>query len=346
MKKLVGKENRGKIDQRALFANIWMQVKRWFVTDTKTKVIVFIITFIVWLYTLMSNEYSYSISSRIEIRNIENGKTLKSKIPERIYANFTGRGIDLIYLNMIRKSSFKFVVDVGNIRQQYDFPLSEYFYENPDKIIMPRGARLQFNHIVYPETLHVELDMLSQAKVPIIPRLEIEESMGYIKTGIPVVTPDSIWISGPKQYVDRCSTLTTKTISLKDVSTPFDKDVRIDLSKMPGVRVPFKTVHVYQKVEQIGEKKIDEIPVVVLNVPENMNVEVSPTTVSMTVQAGISALKTIKLEDIRVTIDFQKQWKVNQKLYIPETTLPENIIAVEEMIPAEIELRIFRERKP
>ncbi|MFA4839118.1 MAG: hypothetical protein WC703_06565 [Candidatus Neomarinimicrobiota bacterium] len=346
MNRPIGKENHGKIDKRALFADIWKRVKRWFVTDTKTKIGVFLFSFIVWLYTLLSNDYSYTFSSRIEIRNIENGKTLKSKVPERIYANFTGRGIDLIYLNLIRKSSFKFVVDVGNIRQRYDFPLSEYFYENPDKILKPRGAHIRFNHIVSPETLHVELDVLGEAKVPVIPRLEIEESMGYIKTGNPVVIPDSIWISGPKEYVDQCSTLMTKAISLKDVSAPFDKDVKIDLSKLTGLHVPFKSVHIYQKIEQISEKRIDEIPVIVLNVPENMNVEVSPTIVSMTVQAGMSALKTIKPEDIRVTIDFQKQWKADQKFYIPETTLPESIIASEEMIPAEIELRVFRERKP
>ncbi|PIS28853.1 MAG: hypothetical protein COT43_05345 [Candidatus Marinimicrobia bacterium CG08_land_8_20_14_0_20_45_22] len=345
MNKLAGKENRGKIDKRALVANIWNRVKRWFVTDTKTKIGVFFFSFIVWLYTLLSNDYSYSISSRIEIRNIQAGKTLKSKVPKRIYANFTGRGIDLLYLNLIRKSSFKFVVDIGNIRQRYDFPLSEYFYENPDKILKPRGARIRFNHIVYPETLHVELDVMGEAKVPIIPRLEIEESMGYIKAGNPIVIPDSAWITGPKEYVDRCSALITKEITLKDVSEPFDKDVMIDFSNLTGLHVQFKSVHVYQKVEQISEKKINEIPVIVLNMPENMSVEVSPTTVSMTVQAGMSALKTIKLGDIHVTIDFQKQWNADQKFYVPEISLPDGIIAAKEIIPTEVELRVFRERK-
>lgn len=326
-----------------LLDNFWKRVKRWFLTDTKTKIWVFLFTLIVFIYTILSNDYNYSFSSRLEIRNIKEGKILKSNVPKKIVANFTGRGMDMIYLKMTKKSNFKFVVDVGNIRQCYDFHLTQYFLENPDKIIKPRGTNLRFNHVVYPETVHVELYTLSNAKVPIVPRIEIQESAGYIKVGKPVVIPDSTFISGPKGDVDKCSALYTEAIHLNNVSIPFERDVKLELNNLSNVDVPIKTVRVIQKVEQISEKIIFDILVIIRNAPHDAIVELSPSSVSITVMAGVSVIKNLKREDITVSFDLAKQWKSDQKLYIPEVKLPDGIISWKNMTPKEIEVRVFRE---
>jgi len=323
---------------------IGRRFKNWFMKNTRVKVGILLFVIIIWFFTILGNQYTYTIDTSLDIRNIEEGKTLKEKLPDKIKANFSGRGVDLFYLLTTRKSSFKFVLDIETIRWFYDFNLNEYFNENPEKIIIPRNVNVTFNHIVYPESLRVELDRLDILKVPVRHRLDIKTAPGYILVNDPEIVPDSVILSGPRTYMKKYKEIITEEYVGINVISPVELDLGLEIPASDNINISTSKIHIYQAVEQIGEQSIANVPVRIVGVPGRTKVEISPSEITITVSSAVSQLTNIQPEDINVYFDFKKNWKYGENYYVPSVELPAGVISWSNLTPRRIEVRIVRER--
>jgi len=327
-----------------LLSKVGKILKNWFFTDTKTKIGIFALTVLIWFFTVLGNKYTYNFNVPLDVRNIVQGKTLKEKIPEKVQASFSGKGIDMLYLLMSTKSSFKFVLDLQNIRWFYDFQLNEYFSDNPEKIIIPRTSDVEFDQIIWPDTIHIELDRYSEVRVPVIPQLNIETVPGYIAVDCPRLSPDSVVISGPRTYVRKYKQIKTEEYTQTNLSTPLKIKLKLKVSDTDNVTISPNIIELTQKVEQIGERTIYNIPIDIIEVPKGINVELSPSSISLTVSSGVSLLKNLNPNDIKVYFNFSKSWKPDESIYIPSVSLPMGVIDWSNMTPKKIEVRVLRER--
>ncbi|MCK4447368.1 MAG: hypothetical protein KAW56_09840 [Candidatus Marinimicrobia bacterium] len=333
-----------KVHKKDLLSESGKILKGWFFTNTKIKVGIFIFALLIWFFTVLGKKYTYTFDVFLDVRNIVQGKTLKEKIPKRIRASFSGKGLDLFFLSMSAKSSFKFVLDLQSIRWFYDFQLNEYFSDNPEKIIIPRNADVEFSQIVWPDTVHVELDRFSEVKVPVISQLNIEVAPGYIVVDDPQLYPDSVIISGPRTYVRKYKKIITEEFSRTNLSTSLEVNLQLKASDSDNVTIFPSSIEVIQKVEQIGERTLDNIPIDIIGVPKDINVDLSPSSISLTVSSGVSLIKTLEPKDIKVFFDFSKSWKFGKSTYIPSVSLPKGVIEWSNMTPRKIEVRVVRER--
>ncbi|MFH1252575.1 MAG: CdaR family protein [bacterium] len=328
----------------SIFIKIGRQFINWFLKNTRIKIGVLILAIIIWFFTILGNHYTYTIDTPLEIINIEEGKTLKEKIPSHIQANFSGRGVDLFYLLTTRKYAFKFVLDVESIRWYYVYNLNDYFSENAEKIIIPRNVNVTFNHIVYPESLQVELDRLDMLRVPVRLRTDIKTAPGYISVNKPIISPDSVLLSGPRTYMKKYKEVFTEPFQKSSVIAPVEIDLGLEIPVEDNIQANAYKVHFYQSVEQIGEQVVTNIPVRLLGVPNRINVELSPSEISLLVSSAISQLTTIQPEDINVYFNFKENWKYGENYYVPTVELPEGVLSWSNMTPRRIEVRIVRER--
>jgi hypothetical protein len=271
------------------------------------------------------------------------GKTLKNKLPENIRATFSGRGLDLINVSLSRKSSFKFVLDLQRIEFFYDFPMNEYFENNPEKVVYPSRTQIRFLQIIWPDTLHIELDRLMQVRIPVIPDVNIETSPGYILSGVPVLIPDSVSLSGPRTNVRNYKNIRTEAYNAKGVYNPIKVQLHLLIPEMENIEISNHEVNYFQAVEQIGEITVENIPVEILNTPVGSRIEISPSTVSLTVSGAISVLKCLQITDFKIFFDFNKGWQPGQLTYTPVVELPAGVINWSEMVPRRIEVRVVRE---
>ena len=326
----------------SIFLRISRQFKNWFLKNTRMKIGLLLLAVAIWFITIMGNRYTYTIDTPLEIVNIIEGKTLKEKIPQQIQANFTGRGIDLFYLLTTRKYAFKFVLDLESIRWYYVYNLNEYFAENAEKIIIPRNVNVTFNHIVYPESLKVELDRLDVLRVPVRLKTNIQTAPGYMKVGDPVITPDSVLLSGPRTYMKKYKEIYSEPFQKKSVMEPVEVDLTLKIPTEDNIQSNAQSVHYFQAVEQIGEQVVNNIPVRLIGVPNRTKVELSPSEISLTVSSAISQLTDIQPENLNVYFDFSKNWKYGENYYVPTVELPEGILSWRNMTPRRIEVRIIR----
>ena len=96
----------------SIFVKIGRQFINWFLKNTRVKIGILLLAIAIWFIIILGNQYTYTIDTPLEVVNVEEGKTLKERIPDQIQASFSGRGIDLFYLLTTRKYAFKFVLDL------------------------------------------------------------------------------------------------------------------------------------------------------------------------------------------------------------------------------------------
>ncbi len=324
--------------------NFRRTLKNWFGTNIGTKLGVLLIAAVIWVYTILGNNYTYTLEVPLEIINVAPDKTLKERVPPEIKAEFTGKGIDFLYLFFSPKSVFKFVLDLQNIKWYYSFPLNQYYSNKPEKIVTPRNLSISFIKIVEPESLYVELDRFASIKIPIIPRLDLQPAAGYIKIGPPQLHPDSVIISGPRSYVKKHDKIYTRKYTAKKLKKPVEIELALSIPRDTNLDLSHNTVKIYQEVDQIGEKIFTDIPVQVINVPRGLTVKVSPSSISLNVSAGVSVLKNLTMKDFEVYFNFADNWYSQKLAYKPEIKLPPGVIEVKDMMPEQIKVRVVRER--
>ncbi len=319
-------------------------VRKSFLNDLKVKIFALFFAIIIWIYTVLGNQYTHIFQVPLDIVNIVEGKTLKEPIPDKIEAEFTGKGSELVFLYLSPISGFKFLLDLQNIKYFYNFDLMDYYQRHPENIVLPRNMDITFNKVSHPDSIQVELDYESTRKIPIYPSVNIDTEPGYIKTGDLIIIPDSVFVTGPNFYVKQLSEITTDTLNREDVSLPINIDLKLNLPAQSTLNFSHNKVNIYQRVEQIGEKIIKDIPVQVKNKADNIDIQLAPEVISLKISAALSSLSELQANDFEIFFDYEKSWQAGENYYPPEIIKPAKVVDIIEIIPEHLDVRVRRER--
>ncbi len=330
--------------KKSNLVDVFYLIRKSLLNDLKIKIFALFFAIIIWIYTILGNQYTHPFQVPLDIINIVEGKTLKEPVPDKITAEFTGKGSELVFLYLAPISGFKFQLDLQNIKYFYDFDLMEYYQRYPENVVLPRNMNITFNKILQPDSIEVELDFESTRKIPIVPLVNIDTESGYIKIGDLVIIPDSLTVTGPNFYVKQLNQIYTDSLNRFEVSLPVNVDLPLNLPKLGTLDFSHNKVNIYQRVEQIGEKIIKDIPVQVKNRADNIDIQLSPEVISVKISAGLSSLSNITADDFEVIFDYKKSWQAGENYYQPEIVKPDAVIDIIEIIPEHLDVRVLRER--
>ena len=297
-----------------------------------------------WIFVVSNNEYEILFEFPIEARNLNSQKAHKEEIPPFVTAKIRGSGRDLFRALIIKKySGFKLVLDLEGISQEYEFSLNEYFKKYPEKIVIPSKYNIKFIEVIYPNKLKISLDDYDVKFVPVISNITINPSPGYTQVSKIEVSPIKIELAGPKEELIFINYVETIFDTLNNIenSTTFDIDIR-SLGKL--INLSDEKVKVFLDIQEISERIISDIPVQVINIPNNIRVFPSPQTVSLTVVGGYKRISNITSDEIKVIIDFNNWSHLNQ-FYEPIVNPPTNIIEWRDLSPKNLEIGVARELK-
>ena len=159
---------------------------------------------------------------------------------------------------------------------------------------------------INPDTLVFRFDQSAVKKVPVFIDNDIEFALGFDSSEQIKATPDSIKVIGPKTIIDTIQSLYTELVTLKDVSKNIATSVQLKLPDVLGqVRYSNKTVDLNLNVEKFTEGSIT-VPVNLINVPEDLNINYYPKTVEVTYYTSLSNFEVVTTNDVEVVCDFSK----------------------------------------
>ena len=303
----------------------------------------FILAISLWLFVISNNIYNMVLDMPIEARNLSAQHALNKEVPKvaRVRLKGTGRSLFKTYILKSFFSSFKLVIDLERISQEYSFILNDYFERYPQKISIPSNFDVQYVEIVYPNSIQISLDEYKEKIVDVVVNANISPAPGYTIVGNSQIIPRKVKIAGPKDIIEKINTVNTIEYVLNEINNEIQtkmilKNITEDIIELTPKEVLFK-----QKVEVISERIISEIPVQLENVVDEVQVFLSPQTVSLTVVGGIDFISSLKPKDFNINVDFSK-WKPSVKFYPIQVEVPSDIIKWMDLSPQNIELIVTK----
>lgn len=269
----------------------------------------------VWVSIALSDEYYSIYKLPIAIIDLPSGYTVGNDLPETITVRLKGDGWKLMSFEL--GSSKFFFVSVKGDSGLITANLLNNVENNP---WFTAGINILD---ITPKSLRIVVEPIAEKKLKIIPELNLDFKEGYSLASKVSVQPDSILVRGPASVIRRMETFRTKEITLKnlDQKTTF----LAELEELRGFETEQKLVSITLDVQRIVENSISDIPVNVINKPENVDVILIPNTINCTFRGGVNILGKVTLSDIIATVDYNTVIADTLGFVRPEIQSPENI---------------------
>jgi YbbR domain-containing protein len=294
---------------------------------------------LLWVFIVSSEMYEMVIAIPIEVRNLSEQKALREDVPERAQVRFEGTGRTLFKTFLLKRfyNNFKLVLDLDRISDEYEFVLNDYFRLYPRKIVIPNEFEIRYIEVDSPREIKISLDDYLVRTIPIVSKIIIEPTPGFVVVGDTTLDPLEIAIAGPKDIIQNITSINTLVDTITDVSTDISQHFNFELPHQQ-VQLSHPGVLLSIDVQALSERIISEVPVSVTNIPMGYRVFVSPHTVSLTIIGGIDLIGDFAPEDILLTINFNKQWNPNTQFYEPDVKVPVSVVDWQDLSPPNVEL--------
>ena len=299
---------------------------------------------LLWIFVVSQNEYTLILDLPIEARNLNVQKAHKEEVPPSASVRLRGTGRDLFKSFLLKNfGGFKLVLDLEGISKEYEFVLNDYFEKFPQKVVLPLNYNLSFVEVVYPNRIKISLDDYSSKSVPIISNLHIKPAPGYLLVGNQIIRPEKIDIAGPKKELALINHIETIYDTINGLTSFYSGEIKTQsLGRL--IKYSTNSVEISLDIQNISERIIVDVPVIVVNIPDKIRVFPSPQTVSLTVNGGVNQISNLNPTDIKVIVDFN-DWSHLKQFYEPKVSIPKNLLDWRDISPKNIEIGVAREIK-
>ena len=300
------------------------------------------LSLLLWVFVVSENEYTLVLDLPIEARNLSAQKAHKEEVPSSASVRLRGTGRDLFKSFLLKNfAGFKLVLDLEGISQEYEFILNDYFDKYPQKVVLPLNYNVSFVEVIYPNRIKISLDEYSSKLVPVISNLHINPAPGFMLVNQYKIIPSKINIAGPKKELALINHVETIYDTINGLVSFYKAQTEIQsLGRL--IEYSANIVEISLDIQDISERIIADIPVMVINIPDKFRVFPSPQTVSLTVVGGVKRIAELAPDDIKVIVDFNN-WNHQIQFYEPEVDIPSDILDWRDISPKNIEIAVARE---
>ena len=298
---------------------------------------------ILWFFSISNSLFDADVELPIEIRNIREGKALGQEAPRKATLRFSGTGRSLAKLLIqLPFSNAKLVLDLERVQQRHVFYLDEYLRGNPQRISIPivgLKEKLTFVEVVSPDSIEIVLGDYKEKLVRIIPQVTLDVAVGYTQVGDTEVFPPRVTVKGVIQAVNEVDLVRTMRRTYSDVDGPLQITVGLlhpDPEQVLEVSPVVATLKM--NIQMIGELRLEEVPVKILNIPGERNITVGPSTVALTVTGGVAYLANLDKELVEVFIDYRTQWSPTDAMVEPQVRLGGHLLEHRDLVPSQLEI--------
>ncbi|GIM57094.1 hypothetical protein CAPN006_14870 [Capnocytophaga canimorsus] len=129
--------------------------------------------------------------------------------------------------------------------------------------------------------------------------------------------PDSVLVTGVKSVLDTITQINLQIHKKKSINETFEQSFTLKNSDSVHYLTP--KVKVKTIVEKVSER-ILQVPIYVINAPENTQVKVFPTQVSVLCVGNFETLKELNPANVRVEADYENKNEQGSSLYLKVKT--------------------------
>ncbi len=264
-----------------------------------------LISSLFWFLNALSNTYSTEISIPIEYSNSPENKLIAEVQANEIRIKITAVGYRII--NYKTTSIDPVIISLARYKPKpVDPSKSKRFFilaqSLKDEIMNAVGRNLNIS-IIGPDSLIFTMDEVITKKLPVRKNFDIGFKKQFMLKNDISISPDTIVVKGVKSLLDTLSEVVTKYDKLIDIDG--NQIYEIDLMNIPGTEFSSNRVSCNIEVEEFTEMKY-ELPIEVINVPDQLRIKIYPANVTITVNVGFSRYQSIYREQFRLITDYKE----------------------------------------
>lgn len=273
-----------------------------------------IFAIIFWGSISLSDSYYATIDVALKLVDFPKGYTTGSNLPDNVSIKLKGEGWKLVTLNIGAESEYLVSVESD----------SGLKYANLYNNLADNRWILSETEVIdiKPDTIAFFVERIVSKIVPVVVDLSLEFKPGYGLASNISVAPDSVIVSGPLSIMKDLKEISTIRKSM--IALDNKKVVNINLPKKTGITYNNNLIEVVLDVQRIVDKQFDDIPVDVLDVPQDISVVLLPNTVGCSVRGGVNVLGNLNEDKFKAYLFYSDIVSDTMGSVIPHMELPEN----------------------
>jgi YbbR domain-containing protein len=281
------------------------------------KVGAFLIGVLLWAHVKTDQRYESVINLPLEVSESSGRYVVANEIPETVEILVRGTGKDLLF-----QPKHGRVVLRPRISRREAVTV-DISLENIEGIDVVNDIELL--GVESPRSVVLDFDYLETREVDIISRVNIEVEPGYTVVGDPLLSPATVRIGGPRQYVRQISSVTTDSVTLQGITNDVSLTVPISLRQDWNLTSTPEDVTVAADVQVLLERRMRDVPVSVARVPRGVEARAVPGTVTIDLVGGADAVSSLDAAGIRAVIDYRLRFSQGLDDLPIEVVLPEHV---------------------
>lgn len=281
----------------------------------------FLVAFVIWVLFNLSQDYSvfldYGLRVRTDIRDREKTAVADDRLMVRVKAG----GFYIVFHRMGLHDG-EVELSVGGEHLTVTDSESDLFSINLQDVfsdvVSAFGPEVEVESVVS-KTVNVTLPKVDVRKVPVALNFSLKCEPQYMLSGHPVLSPDSVVISGPSGEVSSVEMVRTESISLRGVKS--DVHGMAGIHPIKGVTISEQGVMYSLKVGRYVDESL-MIPVSVRNVPAGKKVMVLPNEVEVTCRRFFPLAEKLEPTEFGCYVDYDELVSSHSSDIIPELVPP------------------------
>lgn len=279
-----------------------------FRTDRTIKGLSLLLAFIFWSFVKLSKEYRTSADFAVEWQ-LPDTLAWTSTPPTRMRVNYDGNGWAL--MGRFSRQNLNFqpnYLQVGETTMDHRQLMALLERQVPNSV-----------HVIdfSPDNIKLNFDYRVRKRIPVQALVEPKIQPGFTTKGNIVVRPDSVFVSGPKQVIEKITFAKTTTWEPQDIKRTTTQSLSIQDETHVLFYQPSQ-VAVTLDIEQYTEKSFF-VPIELQNVLDS--IRIFPNKVKITFAVPLSQFDSVQPSDFILATDFSQI-----KLGSTDNTLPIQVV--------------------
>lgn len=272
---------------------------------------------LLWGSVSMTYEYTTSVSLPVRLIKLPPQSALTKTLPKSITMKLRGTGWHLLKYTIT--SEKRFFIDASYFSKSSivytDYLISDYFLLPPEITLMDSS----------PDSIAIEIDVISEKKIKVIPDVDIEYSDGYGQIGEASILPDSVIIRGAKSILDTLNEWTTEKKKFVETSKPLNTTLKLTEPQEYILNLEENEINYIINVQPFAEKTFPGINIEIRLSPPNREVILIPPKLDVIIRGSIDMLADFSSENLKAYIDYQYLLADSTGYIQPEIFIPDGL---------------------
>lgn len=284
-----------------------------------------------WFFNALNKNYDASINYPVEFLFDRDSVVVMKPLPNTVNIDVSSGG-----WNLFRKT---FWFNVTPIQIALDNPTEIGFYTRSSllPIVADQLSELKVNHLIT-DTIYIDIEPKRSLKMAVsIDSMDIDLAENHRLTSKIIISPDSIWMTGPKSCIDTLGATYYFSLPTKGINSTYNRRVEIQLPSKKFVNCNPEKVNVKFDVDKFERHSI-EIPLDPENFPEDSSLYLSRRTVQVFYTIAESEEEDFNEADFAITADLLMMNSKDSTVLAMLVYYPENTLDVE-VIPEHVKIK-------